>query len=256
MLTVASWNVNSVIARKDRLANFLRRVSPDVVCLQELKCLDDKFPGEMIEELGYQWSAFGQKTYNGVAILSKEPQTDVQRGFGDFQDNHSRFIAATVSGVRIISVYVPNGQVVGSEAYAFKLEWLHRLRTYLDRRHKKEESLLICGDFNVAPTDLDVHNPDAFRGQVLFSEQEKAGLQHVLEFGLLDVVRHKHPDERIYSFWDYRQLAFPKNLGWRIDFIFATPSVAMHCAKAWVEREERKGEKPSDHAPVMASFTL
>lgn len=253
-MIIGAWNVNSVNTRLERLKSFLTRVQPDVLCLQELKCTDEKFPQEDIEQLGYHCAFFGQKTYNGVAILSRHPIEDVVRSFGDRDDGQSRFISARVNGVRVMSAYIPNGKAVGSESYEYKLDWFLRLRTYLDTHCRPDEPLVLCGDFNVAPTDLDVHNPDAHRGQLLFSEQEKAALQHVLDFGLHDTLRVQHPTDRIYSWWDYRQLAFPKNHGWRIDFVFATAPLLSGLKRSWVERDERKGEKPSDHAPVLAEF--
>lgn len=255
-MIIGAWNVNSINTRLERLTGFLTRVQPDVLCLQELKCLDEKFPQEELEHIGYHTAFFGQKTYNGVAILSRQPLTDVVRGFLDRDDGQSRFISAGVAGIRVMSAYIPNGKMVGSEAYEYKLDWFMRLRTYLDTHYRPDEPIALCGDFNVAPTDLDVHSPDAHRGQILFSEQEKAALKHVIDFGFYDTLREKYPQDRIYSWWDYRQLAFPKNHGWRIDFVLATQPLMAGLKRAWVEREERKGEKPSDHAPVLAEFDL
>ena len=254
MWKVAAWNVNSVKARLDRLLGFLEREQPDVVLLQELKCEEPGFPYEAVGNLGYSAAVSGQKAYNGVAILSREPALDISRGIGFSDKEDARWIAATVQGVRVASVYVPNGQAVGSEKYAYKLEWLKKLREHLDRTESAQKRLLIGGDFNIAPEDRDVHDPAAWRGQILFSEPEKAALQKVCEFGLADTFRKHHNELGHYSWWDYRMLGFPKNRGLRIDFLFATPALWEHCSAARIDRDERKGTLPSDHAPVIAEF--
>jgi len=253
---VISWNVNSVNVRLERLQRLLTRHAPDVVCLQELKCLEEKFPSEEIKTAGYHFAVFGQKTYNGVAILSRTPLENVQVGFSDgVDDAAARFIVAKTSGVHVASVYVPNGQSVGTEAFAYKLQWLQRLRQFLDNRFNSGDPVILGGDFNIAPEERDVHDPAAWEGQVLFSEPERNALSAVREFGLEDTFRLHHSEKGLYSWWDYRQLAFPFNKGLRIDFIFATPSLAKRCVSAEIDRDERKGEKPSDHAPVIAEFS-
>lgn len=255
MLKVATWNVNSIGVRQERLLAFLAREQPDVLCLQELKCLDEKFPTEAVKSAGYHTVTHGQKTYNGVAILSKLEPEAVIRGFGDeVDDPAARFITARVSGVTVMSAYIPNGQEVGSDKYFYKLEWLQRLRGYLDRCHKRDEPLLLTGDFNVAPDDLDVHDPNAWRGKILCSEAERAALRAVMDFGLTDSFRDKHPGEKVFSWWDYRMLGFPKNLGLRIDLILASGPMAARCQDVRIDRNERKGDKPSDHAPVIGEF--
>ncbi len=259
MLRIVTWNVNSVNARLERLLDFLKREEPDVVCLQELKCRESGFPLGPLADLGYQSAVLGQKTYNGVAILSRIIGTpaDVTTGFGDgASDDAARFIGATVKGVRIYSAYVPNGQAVGSEKYAYKLEWLKRLKTYLAAWHSPSEPLVVVGDFNVAPEDRDVHDPKAWEGQILCSAPERAALKSVCDFGLEDTFRKFHPEAGLYSWWDYRMLGFPKNRGLRIDFVLATKPLYEKCTAAAILRDERKGALPSDHAPVSATFTL
>jgi len=250
-----TWNVNSVRARLERLLALLDRHRPDVVCLQELKCTDEAFPTLEIRGAGYYTASFGQKTYNGVAILSRTEAKDIVRGFGDnVDDSEARLIAATIGNVRVLSAYFPNGAQIGSESYGRKLVWMKRLRGYLDGKHKPFNSLVLAGDFNVAPDDLDVANPDPWRNTVLCADDVRAALAHIGEFGLVDVFRRFHPEGHVYSWWDYRMLGFPKNDGLRIDHIFATASLAARARAAEVDRNERKGKLPSDHAPVIATF--
>lgn len=256
-MKIATWNVNSINARKDRLVAFLKRESPDALCLQELKCEEVKFPWDAVREAGYEAVMLGQKTYNGVAILAKTAPSDVRTGFADNgDDTQSRCISAVVGGVRVISVYVPNGQAVGTEKYQFKLKWLGRLTQHLRKHYQKTEPLVVCGDFNVAPEDLDVHDPAAWRGKVLCSDPERAALRAVASFGLGDTFRLHHPESREFSWWDYRAGGFPKNEGLRIDFILATAPLREKCRVARIDRDERKGELPSDHAPVLAEFDV
>ncbi len=254
-MKIAAWNVNSIRARLDRLVAWLASAQPDILCLQELKCADAEFPLEAIRAAGYHAAVHGQKTYNGVAILAKTEPTDVVRGLSDgVDDTHARLIAATVNGIRVISAYVPNGQQVDSPAYEYKLEWYRRLRRYLDTRHKPGEPLLLGGDWNVAPDPIDVWDPAVWEGQTLFTLKERAALAQVRDFGLTDTFRHLHPEEKKFSWWDYRMLAFPKNQGVRIDHLFVTAPLAKRLVAADVDREARKGKQPSDHAPVWAEF--
>jgi exodeoxyribonuclease-3 len=251
-MKIATWNVNSVRARQERLLNWLKTRQPDVLCLQELKGLEKDFPTEEVRELGYHAALYGQKTYNGVAILAKTEPADVVRGIpDDVEDPQARVIAATVNGIRVVSIYAPNGQAVDSPAYEYKLEWYTRLRRYLDTRHKPTEPLVLCGDWNVAPEPIDTHDPALWEGQTLFSLKERDALQRLCAFGLTDTFRKLHPGEQKFSWWDYRMLAFPKNRGLRIDHILATAPVVERLVKADVDREERKGKLPSDHAPVF-----
>ncbi len=255
-MKIATWNVNSVRARLDRLIAWLDQAAPDVVCLQELKVRDDDFPAAPLEQAGYKAAVFGQPTYNGVAILSRAEPQDVQRGLGDSVDDpQARLIAATVNGVRVISAYVPNGGETGSEKYEYKLEWLDRLERYLSSKVDLDQPTAVCGDYNIARDELDVNEPDKWLGTVLYNDEMMARLEALLELGFVDTLREHQPDGGIYSWWDYRQLGFPRNDGLRIDHILASPSLADRCTSAYVERDERKGPKPSDHAPVVAEFS-
>jgi len=254
-MRIATWNVNSVRARSERLLRWLGTHEPDVLCLQELKVQDADFPFDMLRAAGYEAVAHGQKTYNGVAILARMPPADIERGFGDGGDDaQSRLIAATVSGIRVVSVYVPNGQEVGSEKWAYKLEWLRRLRSWLDRRCRPDQPLVLCGDFNVAPEAKDVHDPATWEPTVLFHPEARAALESVRAWGLTDTLRLHRQEDGLYSWWDYRMLAFPKNNGLRIDFVLASAPLAQRCSAAAIDHDERKGTLPSDHAPVIAEF--
>jgi len=253
-MRLATWNVNSVRARLERLLAWLERNEPDVMCLQETKATDEAFPREPIEEAGYHAAVFGQKTYNGVAILSRAEPEGVHRGLDD--DPEARFLEARVGKLVVLCAYVPNGQAVGSDKWAYKLGWLRRLRAHLERHHTPDEPLVLVGDFNVAPDDRDVALPEAWADSVLCHAEGRAALENVCRWGLVDVVRAPPPDGGVYSWWDYRQLAFPKNNGLRLDHVLATRPLADRCARAWIDRDERKGETPSDHAPVVAEFDL
>jgi exodeoxyribonuclease III len=254
-LTIASWNINSVRARVARLEAWLTLKKPDVLCLQELKCTEEQFPLEVVQRLGYHAAVYGQKTYNGVAILSTTPLEEVERGLPLADDDgEARVLGATVRGTRVLSVYAPNGQSVDSPAYQGKLAFYARLRRALDGRYRPEAPLVLCGDFNVAPEERDVWDPVLWEGQTLFSLPERAALKEVVAFGLEDTFRRHHSEPGRYSWWDYRMLGFPKNRGLRIDAIYATRSLAERCEAADIDREARKGKLPSDHAPVWARF--
>ncbi len=254
-MTVATWNVNSVKARLPRLLAWLERERPDVVCLQELKVTDDAFPREEVRAAGYHAVVHGQKTYNGVAILSRQEPQDPRPGLDDgAQDLQARIVAATVAGVRIVSAYVPNGGEVGTPSYAYKLAWIRRLEAYLLRAGVPEVPLAVCGDFNIVPSDLDCHDPALWEGSVLYNPELRAAFQGLLDLGLRDTFRLHHPGERAYSWWDYRNLAFPRNAGLRIDFVLCTSPLAARCTRAGIARDERKGDRPSDHVPVWATF--
>ncbi len=254
MITVATWNVNSIRTRLPRLTAFLERRKPSVVCLQEIKVVDEDFPAGPLEELGYRCIVRGQKTYNGVAILSREPGLDIASSLpGDPADTESRFLAANIHDIRIVNVYVPNGQTVDSDKYAYKLRWYGRLRSFLDQCDSNSQ-VLVCGDFNVAPEDRDVWDPEQWRGQVLFSDPEKAALRNVVMWGLTDTLRMHHAEGGLYTWWDYRAGAFHRGWGLRIDHILVSAPLAKRCIAVEIDRDERKGEKPSDHAPVIATF--
>ncbi len=253
-MKLATYNVNSIRARFDRLVAWLGREQPDVVCLQELKVADDEFPRLELEGAGWHCAVWGQKTYNGVAILSRAPLSVVRRGFDDGTDDaEARLLIATAGGLRVASAYVPNGQVVGSDKWAYKLAWLDRLRAWLERTAGPDAPLALCGDFNVAPEDRDVARPEAWRDSVLTHADGRARFASLLAWGLTDTLRRQYPEgEGPYTWWDYRMLGFAKNNGMRIDHILVTAPVAARCRQAWVVREERKGKQPSDHAPVVA----
>jgi exodeoxyribonuclease-3 len=248
--------VNSIRARQLRVVEWLRENRPDVLCLQELKARDEQFPAGVFRELGYEAAVFGQRAYNGVAVLSRVPLEDIERGFGDgVDDPEARFIAATTAGgVRVMSIYVPNGESVGSEKYAWKLAWCERLHAYLAARLEPGSPVAICGDMNVAPAPIDVHDPELWEGRVLFSGEERAAFGRLIKLGLVDLLRHLHPELVAYSWWDYRQLAFPRNRGLRIDHILVTPALAERARSIGVDRDARKGKQASDHAPVVAEF--
>lgn len=254
-MLIATWNVNSIRARESRLLDWLAQRKPDVVCLQELKVADEEFPADQLESAGYHSAVCGQKTYNGVALLSRIQPKEIQRGFGDSRfDDQARLIAATIRGYRVVSAYVPNGDVVGSEKYEYKTDWLAALRDYLHERNLPKEKLILCGDLNIAPAEIDVAQPELWGGSVLCHAEMQDEFQQLLDAGLTDVFRMHHPDDAQYSWWDYRGLAFPRNNGLRIDHVLATQPAAKRCTDAWIDRDARKGKKPSDHAPVLAEF--
>jgi exodeoxyribonuclease-3 len=259
-MRVLTWNVNSIRSRMGRLAGVLERHGPDVACLQELKCTDEQFPYEAVKAVGYHAVVFGQKTYNGVAILARTEPRDVRLGLEEAASEEARCISADIEGVRVICAYVPNGQTIGSEKFAYKLDWLANLRALLERDFDSARPLVLCGDTNVVLDDADAARPDAWAGTVLAVPQVRHALGRVIDWGLVDVLREKHPAGGVYSWWDYRQLGFPRNDGLRLDHILATTPLAARCASAEVDRDERKaasdpdGEKPSDHAPVIADF--
>jgi exodeoxyribonuclease-3 len=250
-MKIATWNVNSIRVRLPRLLAWLERRRPDVVCLQETKVVDADFPAEPLRALGYECLIHGEPTYNGVAILSRGPCAEVERALpGEDAAASRRLLAATIDGLRIVNVYAPNGSEVGSPKFAAKLEWYGRLRAFLDGQ-TVGRGLVLCGDLNVAPEDRDVWDPEKLRGQILFSDEEKAALRQVTSWGLVDVVRHHRPEPGLYTWWDYRAGAFHRGWGLRIDHIFVTPDLVGRSASIEIDRDERKGEKPSDHVPVM-----
>lgn len=258
MVLVATWNVNSLNARMERVSEWLSEVQPDVLCMQETKMTDEQFPSLDFLQLGYDSVHFGQGRWNGVAILSKVGLTDPLFGFADGRepDVDARIVWATCGGVRICSVYVPNGRELTNDHYTYKLDWFGRLRAHLDANHSPEEKLVILGDFNVAPTDIDVWSPAAFEGGTHVSQPERDALQRLKDWGLVDTLRERYPQDQIYSFWDYRNGDFHKRRGVRIDFLLSTPALAEHCSADLIDRNARKGTKPSDHAPVMGVFDL
>ena len=254
-MKIATWNINSIRMRQDRLVAWLTKARPDVLCLQELKVEDAAFPSELFDKLGYHVAFYGQRAYNGVAIASTAPLADVSRGLeDDLEEDGSRVIAATTHGIRIVGVYVPNGQELTSDKYPYKLAWLGRLRKYLDRR-PAGEPLVLCGDMNVTRDDLDVWAPEQWAGKIHCSAPERAAFEELLAYGLTDVFRVHHPEGKIYSWWDYRGVSFFKNQGLRIDYVFATADVAARCTGCVVDKDVRKGQDASDHAPVVAEIS-
>ena len=255
MTKIASWNINSLRKRQDRLFAWLDATKPDIVCLQETKCADDQFPVLALQSAGYHSAYHGEKSYNGVAILSKTKLRDVRASLCDeIVDPQTRVIAARIDNVRVYSIYAPNGQAVGSPAYEYKLNWYALLRDCLTK--EKDLDLVVCGDFNVAPEDADVYDPALWRGAIMCSDGERAAFQQLCDAGLADTLRLHHKESGLFSWWDYRMLSFPKNRGLRIDAILASKSLATKCTDAGIDREMRKGKEPSDHAPVWAKFNL
>ena len=251
-MKITTWNVNSIRARLDRVLAWVDRRQPDVAALQETKVVDDAFPRAPFEERGYHVETYGQKTYNGVALISRKPLAQVVKGFGDDPEEQRRLISAVVDGVRVVNVYVPNGQALDSPKYPYKLEWLEGLRAFLDEHAGHDEPVLVMGDFNVAPTDLDVHDPEVWQDKVLCSEPERDALARVCGWGLSDLFREHDEEGERYTWWDYRTLGFPRNAGLRIDLVLGSEAALERCRGVLIERDEREGQKPSDHAPVTA----
>jgi len=255
-LTIATWNVNSLRVRLPHLEQWLAATSLDVLGLQETKLTDETFPGAELGRLGLAGAWHGQKTYNGVALLAREPLADVGRGIPGYDDPQARVLAATVRGVRIVDVYVPNGQAVGSDKYAYKLAWLARLKDYLNAELQRFPLLAVMGDFNIAPEDRDVHDPKAWEGQVHVSPGERAALAGLEGLGLVDVFRRFEQPDKSYSWWDYRAAAFRRNAGLRIDLVLASEALAARCTGCRIDQAPRRWERPSDHTPVLATFDL
>lgn len=255
-MKIATWNVNSIKARLPRVCEWLESARPDVVLLQELKCQTEAFPYEAIEDAGYQAAVFGQKTYNGVAILARCGIEDVSCGNPYFEDAQARVIEAVVGGqYRVISVYVPNGEAVGAEKYAYKLAFLEGFAQLIEDRLRFGEKLIVGGDFNVAPGDLDVYNPETWRGRILCSTPERLAFRSLINLGVTDVVRAKNPHaEGLYTWWDYRSGGFQQNHGLRIDHLLLSAKAMDAVLDVGVDRETRGLERPSDHAPVWVSF--
>jgi exodeoxyribonuclease-3 len=256
-MKIASWNVNSLRVRLPQVLEWLQSHSPDILGLQETKLQDEQFPVEEFRAAGYHAEFAGQKTYNGVAVLSREPACDVIRDIPELDDAQRRVLGVTCAGLRVLNLYVPNGQSVTSEKYVYKLRWLERLTEYVKAQSSLHPRLVLIGDFNIAPAPIDVHDPEAWEGKVLFSEPERAAFTRLLEAGgLRDVFREQHPDEQAFTWWDYRVNAFRRNLGLRIDHVLASQALYERCGGCIIDIEARRAERPSDHAPIMASFDL
>lgn len=255
-MRIATWNVNSLRVRLPHVLDWLAAEQPDVLAVQETKLIDDDFPCAELAAAGYHAVYFGQKTYNGVATLSRVAAADVTPGIAGFEDPQRRVLAATYDGVRVVNVYVPNGESVGSDKFAYKLDWLERLRAHLRDEMARHPRLVLLGDFNIAPEERDVHDPAAWDGKVLFSGPERQSLRHLLDIGLHDTFRLFEQPERQFTWWDYRMNAFRRKLGLRIDHILASEEMRRACRSCRIDVEPRRRERPSDHAPVIAEFEL
>lgn len=255
-MLAATWNVNSLKARMPRVEEWISTVQPDVLCLQETKMTDEQFPAGAFDAMGYASAHHGYGRWNGVAILSRVGLDDVEIDFDDGggPDPDSRIVWATCGGVRVASVYVPNGREVGHEHYHYKLEWLGRLRAHLERRHDPADKLVIAGDWNVTRDDRDVWDPAFFEGMTHVTQAERDAIDALVEWGLVDTFRERYSAGGLFSFWDYRNGDFHKRRGMRIDYLLATPALAASNRSDLIDRNARKGTKPSDHAPVLSLY--
>jgi exodeoxyribonuclease-3 len=255
-MKIASWNVNSLNVRLPHVELWLSTAQPDILVLQETKLTDDKFPAESFRNIGYQSVHSGQKTYNGVALLAKNSLGDIVTDIPGLDDPQRRILAATVNDIRVINLYVVNGQDVGTEKYAYKLDWLEKVTAYIETQLQQYQKLVALGDFNIAPEDRDVHDPDLWRDKILCSPPERKALQRILGLGLRDTFRLFEQPDGIFSWWDYRAAGFRRNLGLRIDLLLASEALSKQCIAAGVDREPRTWERPSDHTPVWAEFDV
>ena len=255
-MRIATWNVNSLKVRLPQVVEWLSARGPDVLCLQETKLEDDKFPAADIKAAGYHPVYAGQKTYNGVAILCRVEPTEVVAGIPGYEDPQKRVLAALIGGIRTICIYVPNGENTVSDKYRYKLEWLAHLQKWLKAELAAYPQLAVLGDFNIAPDERDVHDPKAWEGQVLFSPPERAAFAELLELGLVDSFRLSERPDKMFTWWDYRMNAFKRNLGLRIDHILLSRDLAENCERCEIDRDMRARERPSDHAPVVAEIAL
>lgn len=253
-MKIATWNVNSMKVRLPHVLEWLQNHDPDVLVLQEIKQLTENFPTDALAELGYHSIANGQKTYNGVAVISKTAPAEPVTELPGFDDPQRRVLATTIDGLRVVDLYVPNGSEVGSEKYEYKLDWLASLRSFLDEELRRNENLVVLGDFNIAPADADVYDPEKWGDAILCSPLEREALGKLLDLGLSDVFRKFDQPEGTFSWWDYRAAGFRRNAGLRIDLILASPSMTARCTASYVDKEPRAWDRPSDHAPVVAEF--
>lgn len=253
-MKIATWNVNSLKVRLPHVMEWAAGQQPDVLVLQEIKQPTDAFPGDELAEAGYRSIASGQKTYNGVAVLARDEPVDPLTDFPGFEDPQRRILASTISGIRVVNLYVPNGSEVGSEKYEYKLRWLDALRGYLESEIVAHERLVVLGDFNIAPKDEDVYDPEKWGDAILCSPAERAALGRLLDLGLTDVYRRFDQPEKDFSWWDYRRAGFQRNAGLRIDLILTSDAMTKACTASYIDKEPRAWERPSDHAPVVAEF--
>lgn len=253
---IATWNVNSLRVRLPHVLAWLVDVKPDVLALQEIKMPSEDFPHQAFNDMGYKAVVSGQRTYNGVALISRLDAADIITDIPDLDDPQRRVLAATIHDIRIIDLYVPNGESVGSEKYKYKLNWLKKLDLFLQLQLKKYKKIVVLGDFNIAPDNIDVHDPSAWENSVLFSKPERDAFQKMLALGFKDCFRELLPNEKSYSWWDYRMNAFRRNMGLRIDHVLASDELFVVCKSCRIDKAPRKLERPSDHAPVLAEFRL
>ena len=242
--------------RQPHVVEWLQAHEPDVLVLQEIKQVTEKFPSEALKELGYHSVASGQKTYNGVAVISKSLASDPVTDFPDYEDPQRRILASTIGNVRVVDLYVPNGSEVGSDKYDYKLAWLASLRSFLQAEMQHHENVVVLGDFNIAPADADVYDPEKWGEAILCSPLERQALNAILDLGLTDVFRKFDQPEKSFSWWDYRAAGFRRNAGLRIDLILTSATMAERCTASYVDKEPRAWERPSDHAPVVAEFKI
>jgi exodeoxyribonuclease-3 len=255
-MKIATWNVNSLKVRLPQVLDWLATSQTDILCLQETKTTDENFPVVEIEAAGYQVVYSGQKTYNGVAILSKEPASDIITDVPGLDDPQRRILGATIGGIRVLDLYVVNGQEVGSEKYAHKLQWLKQVTGHISDQLQQHEQFVVVGDFNIAPEDRDVYDPEAWHERILCSTPEREALQRIVNLGLSDTFRLFDQPEKSYSWWDYRAAGFRRNRGLRIDLILASQALSNRCSACTIDRDPRSLERPSDHTPVVADFNL
>ena len=264
-MLIATWNVNSVRTRLSQIINWINQVNPDVLCLQETKVIDNDFPIKPFEELGYEVIAFGQKSYNGVAIISKIAPENVNKGFSGYLENQNdinkfedqkRLITADINGIKIINVYVPNGSALNSEKFDYKINWLNCLSSFLDKQEKKGELICLLGDFNIAPSNKDIHDPQRYAGGIMASEIERNVLKNVLKERLIDSFRVYEKNTGHWSWWDYRNNGYELNKGWRIDHIYISKTLTSKLKSCVIDSNPRGNLQPSDHAPVMINLDL
>ena len=253
-MKIASWNVNSLRVRLPQVLDWLQDNPVDVLALQETKLVDEDFPLSEINQAGYQVQFSGQKTYNGVAILAKQECADVVKDIEGLDDPQRRILAVTTDDIRVLNLYVVNGKEVGSEKYAYKLDWLKQVTAFIKKDLKEYPNYVIVGDFNIAPEDQDVHDPVAWKEKILCSQKERKALHSILDLGFVDTFRLFEQEENSFSWWDYRAAAFRRNLGLRIDLILASTLLEARCSFSTIDKEPRSNERPSDHAPVIAEF--
>ena len=255
-MKIASWNVNGIRARIEHVTTWIKSNQPDVLALQETKVMDDMFPLDAFTSLGYEASIFGQKSYNGVALLSKKPPQECKKGIGGFVDEQTRVISGIYEGITVIDVYIPNGQSVGSEKFEYKMRWLKNLHRYLEASIKTNERIVILGDFNIAPQDIDVHDPIVWKDKVLCSDEEREWLNKIENIGFMDSFRLFDQEEGLFSWWDYRMASYRRKMGMRIDLVLVSEALRKNCIKSYIDEAPRALERPSDHTPVLVELSL